>query len=193
MKFDLDRCAECGKLLIEPFKPGLIPTAYASDSSKSGYDLDSEGRIDPSDPFSFCSDECFENALANLHDFGATLGWSREHEQISKRVSAAAWAAREAIYGTAKDWYARHPILVDGKMIQHDFPDLSFDEKQRFEPTAELAAATERQKERYKQHLEEAKQRYRQRWYAERDHAEKLKQCLAEANEQSRIEAIKKR
>src|SRR4051812_18914784 len=48
MKFDTDRCVQCGQLRL---------------ANVVSENLDNRGRSDPSDPFWFCSDSCFQKAL----------------------------------------------------------------------------------------------------------------------------------
>jgi hypothetical protein len=64
MRFDPDRCCECGRLRLG------VPA--------SRHGLDEKGRIERDDPFGFCSDACFEKAFPSLEPLPPDQIYNRE-------------------------------------------------------------------------------------------------------------------
>lgn len=58
MKFDLDRCVHCGLTLRLPYRH----------SGHGWNQFIGDGKIEPEDPFRFCSDECVHDALVKEFD-----------------------------------------------------------------------------------------------------------------------------
>jgi GTPase SAR1 family protein len=127
MKFDLDRCAECGQLLTAlPYKRNNPPWDYF---------IDANGKLDPSDPFRFCSDDCLYRALKRtlpeLLPTDATVFELKDVIQRHIKNYRETWYA-ENTYRTAKD---KEEALREEREFEEKIKPRPIPEELRYEHT----------------------------------------------------------
>jgi hypothetical protein len=159
MKLDPDRCVGCGDLRgAHPFSS---KRGVGSDAEAKGHYLDNdEGRIDLSDPFWFCSDECLEKTFTKLY------GKEQFQEYYSRSRKAPGTPANKVQqeltvrYGNDKWWFY---TATDQKRLS----DASFDS---------LVL-----------HVRELAQDFRRRCYTELSHKEEKEREKEREEEEERL------